>query len=584
MLNPPNNGGSEGQTQAKVVLSNLQITRLGTAIWAAANGKPVSQQSTTKEFSSKEKNKSKKSTEATDEMPAATCRLVTTSTVLLQPIVEALNKILDGKGLTEHIIEGIFRYIKEAEKAERIARASKERKEVQEEVSSLCKGFTAELGRFQENLNSWLNGIMGVVNITLETSEKALKVAEEVKGNAQDIISKLGKVTNVADKIVDTTQSYCDMLVSRQSPSHKANTDPKVLGDMDRRAKQILVDVFGDKGNATLEKSLMEIIANANRVLDGMSNADKPEKVKVEAALKTKKKSVLLMLNNKEAVNWLSKAGNEETFADTFSKGAHIREREYILVAPRIPLTFNPDNPTYLREIEEVNSLPSHSICKARWIKPVGCRCMGQTHVHAILTITSVNIANKLIKDGVGICSSLIRPLKQKQEPIQCMKCRHWGHFADSCPESEDTCGTCREKHCTNTCTNNSKRHCVSCGDSSHASWDRLCPEFIRHCAILDERNPINSMPFFLAEQDWMLATAARPSRVPLNKCFPATYMVNSLLSLGRRKTQCRKGPGPWGKPLQTGPNSIPITANNRYGTRSTGEAKKDDAAMPEWA
>jgi len=321
MPNPPNNGGSEGQTQAKAVPSNPRITRSGTAIQAAANGKPVSQQSTTKELSSKEKNKSEKSAEATDKTPAATCRLVTTSTALLQPIVEALNKILNGEGPTEHIIEGIFRYIKEAEKVERIARASKERKEVQEKVSSLHKGFTAELGRFQENLNSQLNGITEVMNITLETSEKALKVAEEVKGNAQDIISKLGKVTNVADKIADTTQSYRNVLISRQSPSHKANVDPKVLGDMDRRAKQILVDVFSDKGNATLEKSLMEIIANANRVLDGMSNVDKPEKVKVEAALKTKKKSVLLTLNNKEAVNWLREAGNKETFTDTSLKG-----------------------------------------------------------------------------------------------------------------------------------------------------------------------------------------------------------------------------------------------------------------------
>jgi len=101
---------------------------------------------------------------------------------------------------------------------------------------------------------------------------------------------------------------------------------------------------------------------------------------------------------------------------------------------------------------------------------------------------------------------------------------------------------------------------------------------------ILDKRNPINSMPFFPAEQDWTLATAARPSRVPLDKRFPVTYVVNSLPSLGGRKTQRRKGPGPWGKLSQMGPNSIPITANNRYGTRSTGEAEKDNTATPEWA
>jgi len=423
MPKPPDIGGSEGQSQARLVPSNPRITRLATATQATVNGKPISQQRTKKELS-KEQNNGEKSAEVSVRASAATCRPAVTLTALLQPIVEALYKILDGEDSPEHIIEGIFKYIKESEKVERATRATKERKEVQDKVSSMCKGFTAELGRLQEILDRRLDGIMGVVNVTLETSEKALKVAEEVKGNTQDIISKLGKVTNVADKIADTTQSYRDALVTRQTPLHKASADPKVLGDMDQRAKQLLIDVYSDEGDATLEKSLTEIITIANRVLDGMSDADKPEKVKVKAALKTKRHAILLMLSSKEAVNWIREVGNEETFADAFSKGVHIREREYILVAPRIPLTFEPDNQTHLREVEEANSLLSRSIRKARWIKPAGRRRTGQTHAHAILTITSVNIANKLIKDGVGICGSMIRPMKEKQEPIQCMKCR----------------------------------------------------------------------------------------------------------------------------------------------------------------
>jgi len=209
---------------------------------------------------------------------------------------------------------------------------------------------------------------------------------------------------------------------------------------------------------------------------------------------------------------------------------------------------------------------------------------MGQTHTHTILTITLVNIANKLIKDGVGICGSLIRPMKQKQEPIQCMKCRRWGHFADSCPENEDTCGTCGKKHRTNACTNNSKCHCILCGVNSHASWDRLCLEFIRHCAVLDKRNLVNSMPFFPVEQDWTLVLTSRPNRIPLDERFPELYAVNCLPSLGNRKTQCGKGPGNQGKPSQTGSNSIPIVGNNRYSARDTGGPKKDVADQPEWA
>jgi hypothetical protein len=61
--------------------------------------------------------------------------------------------------------------------------------------------------------------------------------------------------------------------------------------------------------------------------------------------------------------------GNEETFANAFSKGAHIREQEYSLIAPRVLLTFEPDNSAHLREIEEANLLQVCIICRARWIK-----------------------------------------------------------------------------------------------------------------------------------------------------------------------------------------------------------------------
>jgi len=430
MSKPPNKGGTEGQTQPKLVPGNPRTTRSSTATQAAAKGKPLSQQSITKETNSKEQSKEEKAADVNDvavPVPAVapgTHRIAITKVMLLQPIVEALNRILDGDDSTERIIDGMFKYIKDSEREERKSREAKERKEVQDKVSSLRKGFRADLVKFSENLSMRLNGITSVMNVTLEATKKAAKVTEEIKGSTLDIISKLGKVTNIVDKIADTTQSYCDVLTARQTPTHKANADPKVLGDMDHRVKQLLMDIYGNKGNTTLEKSLTELISKANEVLDGMSDADKPEKVKVEAVLKTKKNAVLLTLNSKEAAEWIREVGNEETFADAFSKGAHIRDREYILVVPRVPLTFEPENQLHLREIEEANSLPTRIIRKVRWIKPAACRQTDQTHAHAILTIALVNTANKLIKDGLGICGSLIRPTKQKQEPIQCMKCR----------------------------------------------------------------------------------------------------------------------------------------------------------------
>ena len=70
--------------------------------------------------------------------------------------------------------------------------------------------------------------------------------------------------------------------------------------------------------------------------------------------------------NSKEAENWVREPGNKEMFANAFSKGSHIRDQLYNIVAPRVPLTFEPENTTYLREIEEANGLTPHTMRKAR--------------------------------------------------------------------------------------------------------------------------------------------------------------------------------------------------------------------------
>ena len=148
------------------------------------------------------------------------------------------------------------------------------------------------------------------------------------------------------------------------------------------------------------------------------------------------------------------------------------------------------------------------------------------------------------------------------------MKCRRWGHFVDKCPESEDTCGTCGDKHRTSACKASNKLYCISCVVTLHARRDRACLEFLKQCENIKERNPVNSMPFFPAEQDWTLAV--RPSKIPLEERFPATYAVNSLPAHGRRPQRAPpKANCPQGKP--SNPNNIPLPAMNRYATGSSG-------------
>ena len=482
-------------------------------------------------------------------------------------------------------MEEIISFTKEAAERER---KGEHRGQEQNKVSEIQEAIRVDLQSMYTALANNINAVQNTANATLSGLDKVLTATEtsavavkDLKGETNSIISKLGQVTNVADKIASTTQSYRDVLVAGQAPTLRSSVDPKVLGDIDRKAKQILVDIFDEEGANTMDKSLTDLMAKANEALDSMADASKPAIAKAESVFKTRKNAVLLTMNSKEAANWVQEPGNEETFANAFSKGAHIREREYNLVAPRVPLTFEPENAKHLREIEETNSLPPNSIRKARWIKPAERRRPGQTHAYAIITITSVNTANKLIKDGLGICSSFIRPTKLKHEPTQCMKCRRWGHFADKCLQMEDTCGTCGGKHRTSLCNNKDKRHCISCGSNFHASWDRTCPDFIKRCAFIDERNPDNNMPFFPAEEDWTLVT--RPHRVPMEERFPATYAVNSLPTATVRNSNCRKGNAPTGTPQPGNPNLIPLPPSTKYAAREPGELAEDREGIPEW-
>ena len=131
MPKPPSKGGAESHGQPKPAPSNTRLTR--SAAQAVANGKPISQQ-----------------TEARNDVAApATNRVTSTTITILQPIVEALNRILDGEDSSERIIEGVFRYIRESEKTERVTR---ERQEVQAEVSALRKAFKADLGKIHDDL------------------------------------------------------------------------------------------------------------------------------------------------------------------------------------------------------------------------------------------------------------------------------------------------------------------------------------------------------------------------------------------------------------------------------------------------
>jgi hypothetical protein len=343
----------------------------------------------------------------------------------LQTITEAINIII-GKAKPEKkvksLLEDILKFIREVEVKEK---GRTEGTVIQMEVSTLHKAIKQDLSKMQEALAKQIDGVLDTASVMLENSEKCLIDTQDLKEATREIASKVGKVNDAADKIASNMQTYRDVLTQSPAVANKFAIDPKVLGDMERRAQQILINIYNEDGNNTLAKSLTELIVKANETIGKIEDADKPDKVKVESALQTRKGGLVLTMNSKEAASWLRITEHEIAFTEGFSKGSHIRERTYNLIVPRAPIIFKPGNRSHLRELEEANNLANYTIRRARWIKPIERRRIGQMHAYAILTVTSADNANILIRDGLNICGARVRPTKQKAEPVQCIKCRN---------------------------------------------------------------------------------------------------------------------------------------------------------------
>ena len=180
------------------------------------------------------------------------------------------------------------------------------------------------------------------------------------------------------------------------------------------------------EGNLILGKSLTELTDKANEVITSIVDSGKPKNAKVESLFKTCRRDLLLVLNSKEAATWINEPDIGMAFTKAFAEGSLIKARTYNLIVPRVPISFDPKDDKHIRELEQVNGLRVKEIYKVKWIKPIERRRPDQTHAFTILTLFEVDSTNHLIRDGLNICNTRVRPTKQKLEPVQCMKCRKW--------------------------------------------------------------------------------------------------------------------------------------------------------------
>jgi hypothetical protein len=319
MMKPPNKGGTEKPAIPTIKLppGNQHQTRAATQ--AASITKAVSTQGVQPKDAKGIKGKDAKNN--SEEATSTNNQRLTT----LQTVTQAILVILKQAKLEKKVktlLEDIVNFINIVEEKEKERSANAV---LQLEVSTLHKAIKQDLLRMHEALAKQIDGILDTASATLENADKALAIAQNLNEATKEISSKVGKVNDTADKIASDAQTYREVLARSPTVVSKLALDPKVLGDMERKARQILIDIFDEDGNNTLASSLTELIAKANEAIGKIADADKPDKVTVESATQTRKGGLLMTLNSKEAASWLRIPEHEIAFTESFSKGLHIR-------------------------------------------------------------------------------------------------------------------------------------------------------------------------------------------------------------------------------------------------------------------
>jgi hypothetical protein len=260
---------------------------------------------------------------ATTEQTHTTAKVTNT---MLGKLMCDLTNILGKHEIEKEAKREIEDVIRQAKREKGLLATWSVEPQAQAKVSTFHTAVKHDLEEMYNCLTMQINGVKATTQEALRNTGKVLQEAEESKATAKELANKVSKVTETADKIASETTTYQDAILSPQKHTNRVSTDPRILNDMECKAKQILVEIFDVRGNNTLAKSIPELVKKANETIVAIEDTRKPKSIKVESVQKTGREALLLTLDSKESVTWIKDPGNEMEFTKAFPKGSHIRD------------------------------------------------------------------------------------------------------------------------------------------------------------------------------------------------------------------------------------------------------------------
>ena len=235
-------------------------------------------------------------------------------------------------------------------------------------------------GKMDETLEKGLEKLSTLVEASLanqkelqNTSKKLEEAAEDIHKSTQDVNRNLAAASDTSSKLTNTVSTYKEMLLTvpqiqqnepRSGVKRNTTVDPRITRDMERKAKQVLVDVLNSE---VTNQSLDELRNKLNKLISESEDLTKPKvDTNVQQVTKMRNGGLILQFHTREAAEWFRQPEVELTLLPKIDSSAQVKERSFQILVPRVPVTFNTAKEEHLRELEEQNNLYTNRIKRAK--------------------------------------------------------------------------------------------------------------------------------------------------------------------------------------------------------------------------
>ncbi|KIJ96041.1 hypothetical protein K443DRAFT_134244 [Laccaria amethystina LaAM-08-1] len=208
-------------------------------------------------------------------------------------------------------------------------------------------------------------------------------------------------------------------------------------------------------------------------------------------------------MDSELVADWLKKKNVRGVFTESFGGSLQIKDRSFQVVVQYVLTEMKDRNKEVMEVVEDSVGAGRGTVAGMKWMKNPQHWKQGQRYAHLILTTTNRMVENAMIREGVVINGQRLRVRKLEAD------LRRWrGHTTENCKDSLELCGTyASSTHTTAKCPVRDPDNfvCMNCRhekrNCNHASWDRMCPVFLRHKDNLMERQPDTRYKYYPGDE-----------------------------------------------------------------------------------